>query len=118
MQCGGSGAATNLHYRGVLKKYGFNLEYSGTCTKNSRNTDFKVQPGDVSIIGWDVDKGEPGAYHACMYTGDGWWSDFNQGGKMSPYGNDWNSKKKKWNYPDSKGYKLPYFIYRYTGNKA
>ena len=118
MSCGGNGSATNLHYRGILKKNGFNLEHSGTCTKNSRNPNFSPQPGDISIIGWDVEKGEDGAFHACMYTGDGWWSDFNQGQKMSPYGNDWNSKKGKWNYPKSKGYTLPYFIYRYTGNKA
>jgi hypothetical protein len=118
MSCGGNGSATNLHYRGILKKNGFNLEHSGTCTKNSRNPNFSPQPGDISIIGWDVEKGEDGAFHACMYTGDGWWSDFNQGQKMSPYGYDWNSKKGKWNYPKSKGYTLPYFIYRYTGNKA
>jgi hypothetical protein len=115
MSCGGN--ATNLHYRGVLASRGFNLEYSGYCTKNSRNTNYNVKPGDIAVIGWDTEKGEEGSYHACMYTGDGWYSDFNQGQKMSPYGSDYNTKKNRWVYPPSKGYRLPYFIYRYTGKK-
>jgi len=117
MSCGGSGKATNLHYRGILSANGFNLEYSGYCTKNSRNTEYNVKPGDVAIIGWDTEKGEEGSYHACMYTGDAWYSDFNQGQRMSPYGSDYSTRKKRWVYPPSKDYKLPYFIYRYIGKK-
>ena len=115
MSCGGN--ATNLHYRGVLASRGFNLEYSGYCTKNSRNTNYNIKPGDIAVIGWDTEKGEEGSYHACMYTGNGWYSDFNQGQKMSPYGVDYSTKKNRWIYPPSKGYRLPYFIYRYTGKK-
>jgi hypothetical protein len=110
--------ATNLHYNGILKNNGFNLEYSGMCTKDNRSTSFKVEPGDVAVIGWNAGAGEPGAYHACMYTDKGWYSDFAQGERMSPYGSDFSKTRNKWNYPKSKGYKLPYFIYRYTGNKA
>jgi hypothetical protein len=110
--------ATNLHYNSILKDAGFNLEYSGECTKDSRNPNFKVEYGDIAVIGWNVGAGEPGAYHACMYTEDGWYSDYNQNKYMSPYGTNERSDSRKWNYPETKGYKLPYFIYRYTGNKS
>ena len=110
MSCDENGhgkAATNLHYYGILNAHGWNLEYSGYCTKNSRNTNYDIKPGDVAIIGYNVNEVTNSKYHACIYDGKVWYSDFNQGQRMSPYGRDDQ-------YVDGK---LPYFIYRYTGKK-
>lgn len=97
--------ATNLHYGGILKKNGFELISSGSCTPTSRAANITPQAGDVAIIGRKMS----GVYHACLWNGEQWVSDYKQGAaKMSPYGD-------KSNYP---GGTLPYFIYRFHNKEG
>jgi hypothetical protein len=107
----GSKFATNLHYGKLLSGEGFDCIYAGTCDKNNRDCAMNgLQAGDVAIIGRDMNiAGETGRYHACMWTGKEWFSDFNQGLKMSPYGSD-----EQYGRPKS----MPYFIYRYHSDKV
>lgn len=109
MACGDSprtgGPATNLHYGGILKKNGFELISSGECTPKNRAANITPQAGDVAIIG----RKSSGVYHACLWNGEQWVSDYKQGAsKMSPYsGVD--------NYP---GGTLPFFIYRFHNKQG
>jgi hypothetical protein len=60
-----------------------------------------LQAGDICIIG-HKDKGK---YHACMWTGDRWYSDHKQNNMVSS------------NYPKSDA-PYPYAIYRYGSGVA
>jgi hypothetical protein len=113
MKCGGkTEAATNLHYMGILKHNGFDFKYKGTCTCDESGrrapSNFKLEPGDVCILGNDIENGGKGGFHACLWTGSEWYSDYNQHQKMSPYG------CKSGKYVNGS---MPYFIYRYNGKK-
>ena len=94
MYCGnsprGGGAATNLRYGGILEKKGFVKIDDGTVNSNG-NPSIALQSGDVAIIGAK----NSGKFHACMYTKEGWYSDFKQN-NMNPYGKD-----------------MPYAVYRF-----
>ena len=108
----GSKFATNLWYDGILANAdgngnGFKMIHIGKCTPNDRETNIKLQAGDVAIIGRDA-KYDGGKYHACIWSGNQWISDYKQGKKMSPYG-------KKEQYLD--GY-LPYAIFRYHNKQG
>jgi hypothetical protein len=110
IKCGNNprsgGPATNLHYGNILANNDFKLIKSGDCTPNNRGVPTSnLQAGDVAIIGRKM----TGVYHACMWTGSQWVSDYKQGpNKMSPYG-----KAKQ--YPEGT---LPYFIYRYLNKEG
>jgi len=93
MNCGDGKYATNLRYRGILKENGFVMIDSG-IVKPYGDAKIPLQSGDVAIIGKDA-LTEGGKYHACMFSSQGWISDFKQK-HMSPY--------------DSS---LPYAIYRF-----
>ena len=75
----GTKHATNLRYDGILEKHGFvqitpnNLVLSA----NQKNVNMELQAGDVAIIGTDASK-TGGKYHACMWSGSQWISDFRQ----------------------------------------
>jgi hypothetical protein len=104
-----SGAATNLRYGGVLTRNGFDEIQAGDCTPTNRGVSTSIlQAGDIAIIG----RQDSGKFHACLWNGTQWVSDYKQGAdKMSPYG-DASS------YPNGT---LPYAIYRYhykKGSKA
>ena len=108
--------ATNLHYGKLLENIngtgdGFKCIYSGTCDPNNRVCGMSgLQAGDISIIGRDMNNaGETGSYHACMWTGKEWFSDFNQHERMSPY-----NSAKKYGTPGN----MPYFIYRYHNKEG
>lgn len=105
MQCGGkTGAATNLRYRGILEQNGFQMIESGGQLAKHGNSKIQPQAGDVCIIGRDVEKGAGGKYHACMWNGKQWVSDFKQN-----YMNVYNSSK----------YDLfPYAIYRFHNKQG
>ena len=97
--------ATNLRYYGILEKNHFDLIHSSTVEPGG-NTSFPLQAGDICIIGHK----NYGKYHACMWTGKKWYSDYVQNNMISN------------NYPkmDSSGTKLspyPYAIFRYYGKK-
>ena len=76
-----------------LEQHGFVMIDKGTVGPYG-DTTIKLQSGDVAIIGKNA-KVEGGKYHACMYTSNGWYSDFKQH-HMSPYKDT-----------------FPYAIYRY-----
>jgi hypothetical protein len=93
MNCGDGKYATNLRYRGILKENGFVMIDSGIA-KPYGDAKIPLQSGDVAIIGKDA-LTEGGKYHACMFSSQGWISDFKQK-HMSPYDSSW-----------------PYAIYRF-----
>lgn len=111
----GSKHATNLWYYHILEKIdkggksGFVKIATGNCTPTlaGRKVNMALQAGDVAIIGRNA-KVEGGKYHACMWSGEEWISDYYQGEKMSPYGND----------KDYPGGTLPYAIFRYHNKKG
>jgi hypothetical protein len=105
MSCGwGTGAATNLRYRGILKDNGFEMIESGDQLARQGNSKTTPQAGDVCIIGRDYEKSRSGKYHACMWNGKQWVSDFKQN-----YMNVYNSE----------GVELyPYAIYRFHNKKG
>lgn len=110
IECGNNprsgGPATNLHYGNILANNNFKLIKSGECTPTNRGVSTSnLQAGDVAIIGREM----TGVYHACMWTGNQWVSDYKQGpNKMSPYSSA--------NYYP--GGTLPYFIYRYLNKEG
>lgn len=92
--------ATNLRYYGILEKYKFVQIYTDTVNPGG-NTSFNLQAGDVCIIGHK----SHGKYHACMWTGNRWYSDHKQNNMIS-------SKYPKSDAP------YPYAIYRYHNKKG
>ena len=114
----GSGYATNLWYNcdeeegksGLLFDWGFSLFASGTTDANTRVFPRKesLQMGDVAIIGYNKNlskfSSETYRYHACIWTGKEWISDFKQGDRMSPYKN----------FNGISGGCYPYAVFRYT----
>ena len=70
-------------------------------------TNISLQAGDVAIIGRNA-KVEGGKYHACIWNGSQWVSDFFQGEMMSPYSSSSD-------YPDGT---LPYAIFRYHNKEG
>ena len=102
IHCGGGGEATWLRYGDVLAKNGFVKIAEGSVAPGGTPS-YTPQSGDVAIIGPPAPT-KP--YHACMYTSDGWVSDFKQGKIMCPSS---YSKYKK----DTQ----PYAIYRYKNKK-
>ena len=87
-------AATNLRYLGILERHGFVQIYSGNISPHASPSQ-PIQAGDISIIGA---QGGSKPFHACMYTGRQWISDFRQN-NMNVYGST-----------------QPYAIYRYQNN--
>ena len=94
----GSIHATNLHYDGILAKHGFVQIMSGTVQPRGNVDSSLLQAGDVCIIGKNA-RVEGGKYHACLWVGDKWVSDFKQ--------------------PNMNVYQTayPYFIYRFRNKK-
>lgn len=92
--------ATNLRYYHILEDHNFHIVYKDNCNPGE-NTKFDLQAGDICIIG-HKDKGK---YHACMWTGDRWYSDHKQNNMVSS------------NYPKSDA-PYPYAIYRYGSGVA
>ena len=79
-ECGGNSYhATNLRYYGILDYHGFvRITPSDlTLSPNQRNVDMQLQAGDVAIIGKNA-RLSGGHFHACMWTGSQWVSDFKQ----------------------------------------
>ena len=92
----GAVEATRLRYQNILKNHGFVEKYSGTVQPYS-TPQGNYQAGDIAIIG--NGKPYPPQYHACMFNGEIWISDFVQK-SMSPY---------------DKAY--PYAVFRYQDNQ-
>lgn len=75
----GTKHATNLRYDGILEKHGF-VQITPNdlvLSANQKNVNMELQAGDVAIIGTDASK-TGGSYHACMWSGSQWISDFRQ----------------------------------------
>jgi hypothetical protein len=75
----GSKHATNLRYDGILEEHGF-VQITPNdlvLSANQKNVNMELQAGDVAIIGTDASK-TGGNYHACMWSGSQWISDFVQ----------------------------------------
>ena len=70
--------ATNLRYYNILEKHGFKKIYE-TTVPSGGNLKYDLQAGDVAIIGHKTH----GKYHACMWTGDKWYSDHEQNNMIS-----------------------------------
>ena len=71
--------ATNLRYYDILKKHDF-VQISDKdliLSPNQTNVPIRLQAGDVAIIGKNA-KLEGGEFHACMWSGEQWISDFKQ----------------------------------------
>ena len=92
--------ATNLRYYGILKTHGFERVYNSDVNPGG-NTSFSLQAGDVCIIGHK----SHGKFHACMWTGDKWVSDYKQTNMIS-------SKYPKSDAP------YPYAIFRFHGKEG
>lgn len=89
-----------LHYNGVLKNNGWALVSKGNSINDTLPT---LQEGDVcisNIYQGKSAKGLKSGFHACLYCGSQWVSDYRQGNSWTPYG----SKLKNW------------FLYRYSGS--
>lgn len=104
--------ATNLWYDHILENIdkdgnGFKIIATGDCTPKNRTASIKLQAGDVAVIGRNA-REEGGKYHACIWSGEQWISDYKQGKNMSPYG-------KIEQYPDGT---LPYAIFRYHNKEG
>lgn len=87
--------ATNLRYYGILESHGFVKIKEGTVGAYGK-VDMSLQPGDVAIIGPKSN----GHFHACLWNGSQWVSDFKQKGC-----NVYNSTE-------------PYAIYRFHNKKG
>jgi len=97
---GNSDHATNLRYYGILESHGFVQITPNNATIGANgNPNIELQAGDVSIIGKNA-KLEGGKYHACMWSGTQWISDFKQK-NMNVYGSS-----------------QPYAIYRFHNKKG
>ena len=90
--------ATNLHYDGILSKHGFVQIYSGKVQSRGNFDKSKLQAGDVCIVGKNA-RVEGGRYHACIWVGNEWVSDFKQP-NMNVYREEY-----------------PFFIYRFRNKK-
>ena len=104
ISCSENGApdnkATNLRYYGILEKHGFVKIYE-TSIPSGGNLNYSLQAGDIAIIGHNGH----GKYHACMWTGDRWYSDHKQNNMIS-------SKYPKSDSP------YPVALYRYKNKKG
>lgn len=105
MSCTENGApnnhATNLRYYGILEKHGFVQIQASTINPGGNIPTATLQAGDVCIIGHK----SHGKYHACMWTGNKWYSDHMQKNMVS-------SKYPKKDAP------YPYAVYRFHNKKG
>lgn len=94
-------AATNLHYKGILSRSGFVLIYRGSGPPQWSVNPNILQAGDICVIGDDKCRVPGTRFHACMWTGSQWVSDYKQVHMIPNY-----KSRPEW----------PYFIYRF-GNE-